>query len=370
VRSSRLGLIATLITGALGLPLAQADEYTTPNTGVCWDIDDLVANSGGVVTGSGPDYTFRGSVTISPLDTLMIAAGNTLIFDDAQSVFRLWAKGILFAQGTAGQMITFTSTHQTPGAWHSINLHQGVLEYCRVEYATHGIYVGYIESSASVAHSTIMYNQEGIFLGGPGAYAVIRENLIANNQNTGIGGDGGINKGQEGGKQWESLVEDNQILDNGYVGIGLFWGIYATIKGNLISGHDCGIVSGPYAGSIVVENTIVENNRGVLCDSDGFPGGLKLGDLGNQSFEDDGGNHIYNNLEYDLYNADPETIKAEGNHWGTTDLDIINSHIYDDEEDVGDADGNGVISGLVDFIPLGETSIQRNTWGQIKATFR
>lgn len=366
MRRSRIWPLAALLVIAPEFSLAQSGQYTTPNTGVCWDMDSLVVHSGGIVTGSSPGYTFHGSVTISPLDTLMISAGKTLIFDDTGGDFYLAARGTLFAQGADSEPITFTSAHQVLGDWQGISILQGILEHCRVEYAWHGIVVG---SSASVIHSTIMYNYMGLL---PGGSAVIRDNLIANNQSVGILVDGGIVATGQFAMQCEPVIEDNEILDNGSYGIGMGWGSSATIRGNLIRGNDHGIDSGPLDCSIVVENTIVENNCGVVCDNHGFwsSSALNLGDLDNHSTEDDGGNHLYDNLQWDLYYATPDTIKAEGNHWGTTDLATINSHIYDDEEDVGDADGNGILSGPVDFLPIGETSVQPSTWGQIKARFR
>ncbi|MBK7629302.1 MAG: hypothetical protein IPJ23_00940 [Ignavibacteriales bacterium] len=34
-------------------------QYTTPNTGVNWNLDDLVANSSGVVAGTFPNYAIN-----------------------------------------------------------------------------------------------------------------------------------------------------------------------------------------------------------------------------------------------------------------------------------------------------------------------
>lgn len=31
-------------------------QYTTPNTGINWNLDDLVINSAGVVSGTFPNY--------------------------------------------------------------------------------------------------------------------------------------------------------------------------------------------------------------------------------------------------------------------------------------------------------------------------
>ncbi len=43
-------------------------QYTTPNTGVNWNLDDLVTNSGGVVTGTFPNYSITNKITISAND--------------------------------------------------------------------------------------------------------------------------------------------------------------------------------------------------------------------------------------------------------------------------------------------------------------
>ena len=47
-------------------------QYTTPNTGVNWNLDDLVTNSGGVVTGTFPNYSITNKITISANDRVYI----------------------------------------------------------------------------------------------------------------------------------------------------------------------------------------------------------------------------------------------------------------------------------------------------------
>ncbi|MFC1683380.1 NosD domain-containing protein [Candidatus Zixiibacteriota bacterium] len=367
---SRRPFIGLAFTLLLLAPEVWADDYTTPNTGVCWNLDSLVVHSGGVVAGSSQEFAFNGSVTISSLDTLIIDAGKTILFDPGPGDVHLAAEGFLFAHGTAAKLITFTTTeHFPPGNWGGLRIGQGILEYCLVEYAVTGITVNGV---ACLMNNRIIGNREGIRLnlfqgGGP---VVIRDNLIHINLNGGILWDGGLDAGTPTGKQGDPLIEGNQILNNDAVGIHFAWGTRAIIRDNLISYHYVGISSGPNDESIVVENTISENVLGVLCDYDMFPGKLNLGDLGNHSPDDDGGNQIHDNIEFDVYNASAESIKAEGNHWGTSDPAAIDGHIYDNEEDVSDADGNGIISGPVDFIPTGETGVRRSTWGRIKVRFK
>lgn len=69
-----------------------------------------------------------------------------------------------------------------------------------------------------------------------------------------------------------------------------------------------------------------------------------LGDLGNASTSDDGGNDFRSSNTWFIGNATSDKIKAEGNDFNTTDKALINSKIFDGL-DCGDA-------GFVDFVPF------------------
>ena len=55
-----------------------AQDYTTPNTGVVWTLDDIAAASPSTITTSGSDYTLLGNLTISANDTVIINSDLTL----------------------------------------------------------------------------------------------------------------------------------------------------------------------------------------------------------------------------------------------------------------------------------------------------
>jgi hypothetical protein len=65
MRRLHLWFIATALASLLAGPGARADYYYTPNTGVYWSMDSLVVHSGGIVTASGGEYVFHGTVYIS-----------------------------------------------------------------------------------------------------------------------------------------------------------------------------------------------------------------------------------------------------------------------------------------------------------------
>jgi hypothetical protein len=56
-------------------------QFITPGTGVNWTFNDLVLNSGGVVTVDNSIYTVHGDLTISANDTLKIISNDHVEFD-------------------------------------------------------------------------------------------------------------------------------------------------------------------------------------------------------------------------------------------------------------------------------------------------
>ncbi len=63
-----------------------AQDYTTPNTGVTWTLDDIAAASPTTITISGSEYTLLGNLTISENDAVIIDSDLTLLIDEAKLV--------------------------------------------------------------------------------------------------------------------------------------------------------------------------------------------------------------------------------------------------------------------------------------------
>jgi len=62
----------------LTFTIALAQDYTTPNTGVIWTLDDIAAASPSTITISGGSYTLHGNLTIAANDELIIDTLLTL----------------------------------------------------------------------------------------------------------------------------------------------------------------------------------------------------------------------------------------------------------------------------------------------------
>lgn len=79
--------------------------YTTPNTGVNWSKEDLVAHAGGKLTGAYPNYTLHQSIWLNTNDTLTIAVGSVITSVDGTPWPVLVIRGTLIAAGTGNETI-------------------------------------------------------------------------------------------------------------------------------------------------------------------------------------------------------------------------------------------------------------------------
>src|SRR5690606_36034050 len=61
--------------------IASAQDYTTPNTGVTWTLDDIAAASPTTITISGNEYTLLGNLTIAENDAVIIDSDLSLLID-------------------------------------------------------------------------------------------------------------------------------------------------------------------------------------------------------------------------------------------------------------------------------------------------
>lgn len=95
---------------------AQANNYTTPGTGVNWTLNDLVTNSGGDVSISEGGYFINDTITISFNDTLTIVTDETVKFAGATY---LQVNGIIIINPPIG--VLFTAQDQSLG-YHGMRL--------------------------------------------------------------------------------------------------------------------------------------------------------------------------------------------------------------------------------------------------------
>jgi parallel beta-helix repeat protein len=370
-----------------GAALAHA-EYATPGLGVDWTMDDLVAASGGAVTGSSGTYEVHESVVVSLGDRLTIAPGSTLIFQDTTGQIGLEANGSLIADGTAAAPIVFRPAVETPGAWRGLDFNDGgassdwLLDHCEIGWADEAVDIfdapvwlenTHIHHSASkaldissasptVIACTFTDNVERTITITLSSSPDITDCYFENNNTANSSPYPYINIGLQGVNSpwiarntiigsgnfrsggisvWASSnarIEDNEIRDCGYGILCYSTGANPLIIGNVIEDNTTnpdtvnwgfGVACNGSNAPILMNNQIRGHWYGVAAINGGQP---NLGDLINDFPGDDGGNVIENNglggEVYGFYNNTPLPQMAQGNWWGTADAQGVEDAIF------------------------------------------
>jgi len=138
-------------------PRNTPTDFYSPNANVIWDMDDLVANSSGGVTGpesksDGINYYIHVNVTISEKDTLIIYPNTTVRFGIH---CKLIINGTLIADASSyipyrSEDIWFTidDLNNKYIGWGGIyfygtndNAKKSILKHCTISWAEYGIYI-------------------------------------------------------------------------------------------------------------------------------------------------------------------------------------------------------------------------------------
>ncbi len=259
----------------LALSLIAGAQYTTPGTGVRWDLDELAANSGGVVFTNGDHYEINGSLVISHSDTIEILNGTSILFHDLSYIESF---GNLTVD--AATPVIFTALDSlSANKWRGLKFQEGhetiiknaIIEYgggIRVlsggsfhisnsvlqhNYYKSGSSAGSFSSAAvlditgyaEIINNVIKNNQRGAVASGSNTDSpvVIRNNYIYGNTtensnrpqiNMGPAGEGGT-----------TYIVGNTVIGNGFTNSG---GIaYSSLLG--------------VEGDVVIDSNVVINNR-------------------------------------------------------------------------------------------------------------
>jgi hypothetical protein len=238
-------------------------QYTTPNTGVNWNLDDLVTNSGGVVTGTFPNYSVNNKVTVSANDQINVGAGSVITFTSALGQFDV--NGIFKAIGTQTDSIIFTSTIQDSTGFYygfsfndSTNDTASIISYAKIFYADYGMRC--INASPTMSYSYLYKCGRGFNLSGSNMKII--NNVIERCYEYGITMTLGSSP----------LIEGNTLIKNNTQGtsaknqisIGLQGDNSPIIRNNIIYGGTSiptGGISLWVSGSTAFSNTVIEGNE-------------------------------------------------------------------------------------------------------------
>jgi hypothetical protein len=248
-------------------------QYTTPNTGVNWTLDDLVTNSGGVVSGSFPNYAINQKITVAEMDRVFILPGSAVVFSGSASGFEIFGK--FLAVGTPTDSILFTAAvnDSLGNSFNGFYFRDTsvdsacIISYAKIEYAYYGLRC--LGASPTLSHSYLWKCRRGANLSSD-SHPTIVNNRIERSYEYGITMTTGCSP----------LIEYNELINNNsqntspknQISIGTQGNNSPTIRYNKIEGgmfHRTGGISistlfgGSSSTSEIAYNEIFNNSFGI-----------------------------------------------------------------------------------------------------------
>ncbi|MCK6614831.1 MAG: right-handed parallel beta-helix repeat-containing protein [Ignavibacteriaceae bacterium] len=260
-------LLLILILAAVKL----SAQYTTPNTGVNWNLDSLKQYAPSVVTGTFPDYTVSANVIIAANDRVTVLPGTKVTFTATTAGFEV--NGTLKVLGTVSDSVYLRSqTEDSLGAWVGLLFNDTAVDtacevhYANIMFATNGFRA--INASPNLYNSTLYKNRVGVRF--TGANSIVSGNRIERSFEYGI-----IMTLTSSPQILNNIIKDNNTQNTSaknQVSIGLQGNNSPVITGNTISGgwsiRTGGISlwvsgSGAFSNAVIENNTIFNNSFGI-----------------------------------------------------------------------------------------------------------
>ncbi len=267
-------VIAVLVFSSiiqLTTPTVIADPYSTPNSGVSWIMQDLVANSSGAVQQGMFSYIFEvyENITVSANDRLTMQAGELIHFHDGSGVL---VDGDLRMDGNEGQVVRLVSSpFPVQERFLGVVFREGstgFLEYCEFFESRNGVQI--IGSSPMISNCGFFQSNRGVSAE-KGASPTIRNSIfvvleewaiMADNSNPLIQNNTirGNAKGMWIKNNSSPHIISNDISENAGWGIELVSTVGAVIRNNTIRYNDeYAIITFNVSQIIVEENNLSAN---------------------------------------------------------------------------------------------------------------
>lgn len=363
----------------LFLTITSYGQYTTPNTGVNWTLDDIATESPETITISGAVYTLHQNLTIAENDSFQIDTDITLQMDED---IQVTVFGVFLIQPDTEALITATNPSAPYRGFrfeeHSeIDIQNAIFEYgggLQVLTETFSLDSCVLRNNVSGVNSSAVVNfTRGIVTVTNNHFLNNLHPALASGANSSVSGNFTGNTIEYNNSQNSNrpqinmgptrldiplVIANNIILGNrdydmtGGIAVSNLiaaGNIYAIIEGNLIQDNRYGIAITGGNADVLIKNNIIEDN-----DSQGNPmaggSGINLnsasqqiitltgneirrnlwgitiqGTQNNSSInmgddQDNPGENLFADNEneggvYALYNNGPTTIMAKHNCW-------------------------------------------------------
>jgi hypothetical protein len=260
-----------LVTFIFALSAFTYAQYSTPNTGVVWNQDSLVAYSTGVVQGVFPNYTISGLITVSANDRVELDPSTNYTFTASSAGFEV--NGVFRAVGTQNLQILFTATSQDSlGAYQGFRFNDTsidslcLIRFAIIEYAYYGFRC--VDANPTLENSYLFKCRRGVQLSG--SSPVIKNNVIHRSYEYGMT----MTLGSSPLIEWNELFDNNTKNTSAMnqISVGTQGANSPTIRYNKIHGsiyHRTGgisistLLSGSSSSSEIAYNEVYNNSFGL-----------------------------------------------------------------------------------------------------------
>lgn len=379
-------------------------QYSTPGTGVTWDLEDLIGESNGAVTYNEDTYFIHENLEVLSPDTILLEDNAIVKFYED---ILITVQGVWIANPPDSILFTATDTNLHYKSFRFEDSDASLLKNCILEYGggldllntdmhvSNCIFRNNDQSNSTgtidlffsnpyIGHNEFRNNEGPAVMSGANSQSspLIRNNFLYRNNtlnanmpqiNLGTSdpeipiqilrnsiqgyyeNSGGIAVTTLAGGSLDCIIDSNGIYNNRY-GITVYgYNITSIISNNLIVHNN--IENLPMQGgsginfwgdntntSHVFRNNLYENLWGITVTGEALP---NLGQLEPDSVSP-GRNLFTNNgnggVLYALYNNTPNDLYAQNNYWGTFNLDSVEAVIFHHTDDE--------TLGFVNYIPI------------------
>lgn len=148
----------SILVALLVVLSSTGQEYTTPNTGVVWTLDDIAAASPTTVTVSGSDYSLLENLIIAENDTFLVDSDLTL---SIAADLRITIFGTFTVDSDE---VTFTAIDET-APYEGFRFEENSVVNIQNATITYGGGLRVLNEDFTINNSTLSYNVSGISTG-------------------------------------------------------------------------------------------------------------------------------------------------------------------------------------------------------------
>ena len=373
-------LLLTLFASFGIIAMLSAQSYTTPDTGVIYSLDDLVALSPSTISVSGSTYTLVDELIISASDTLLIDSDLTLEIGEGLLItifgtFSVDADNVVFTAIDSTMPYEGFRFEQLS----DINIQNATIEYsgglrvltetftinnCLITNNVSGVSTGSVISllrgRAQITNNTITYNDT------PAISSGANSNVSPYIFNNYIEGNNQENSNRPQINMGSTMVEEPlEIIQNTIIGDRNLDQVGAIAVSNVLDNS---------INAIIDNNTITNNRYGITV-----VGGNSFAYIRNNIIEDNdtqgspnlGGSGISLNSPSDAMEVIASGNEIRRNLWGITVIDEASINLGDNTDNVGQnvfsENGNGGVIYALYNNTDNAISAMHNCWDEANA---